>query len=112
VARTWKTRTARRVLRCSPTDPVANTGLARGKVGIETAVKAIAAKASSTTSNADTAANAVADQLQDLTLNICKDTTAIKVAQNQLATRLVAFKPYASIVSASDAADCANDVKN
>lgn len=91
---------------------VHETGVAMGKAGIETAAKAIAAKASSTPDQADTAAKAGAGQLQDLTLDICKDTVAIKAAQDQLATQLAAFKPYASIVSASDAADCVKDSKD
>lgn len=91
---------------------VHETGIAMGKASIGMAAKAIAAKASSTPEKADTAARAGAGQLQNLSLDICKATTNIKVAQDQLAGQLPAFKPYASIVSASDASDCANDAKD
>ncbi|MEW9624738.1 hypothetical protein [Rhodanobacter geophilus] len=91
---------------------VRKTGMAMGKAGIETAAKAIAAKASSTPDRADAAAKAGAGQLQDLSLGICKDTAAIKAAQDQLATQLAAFKPYASIVSAASVTDCEDDAKS
>lgn len=91
---------------------VHETGLAMGKAGIETAARAIAAKASSTPGKADAAAETGASKLQDLTLGICKATAAIKLAQDQLATQLAAFKPYAAIVGANDAADCVKDAKN
>jgi hypothetical protein len=91
---------------------VRETGMAMGKAGVETAAKAIAAKASSTPNNAKAAAKAGAGQLQDLSLDICKDTAAIKAAQDQLATQLAAFKPYASIVSAASVADCEDDAKS
>lgn len=91
---------------------VHDTGLAMGKAGIETAAKAIAAKASSTPDKANTVADAGASTLQNLSLDICKATAAIKVAQDQLAAQLPAFKPYASIVGASDASDCVKDAKS
>lgn len=91
---------------------VHETGLAMGKASIETAAKAIAAKASSTPGNADTAAEAGASRLKGMTLGICKDTAAIKSAQDQLATQLAAFKPYASIVGADDVASCEKDAKD
>ena len=91
---------------------VHETGLAMGKAGIETAAKAIAAKASSTPGKADTAAETGASKLQNLTLDICKATAAIKLAQDQLATQLATFKPYAAIVGADDVADCVKDAKN
>lgn len=82
---------------------VRETGLAMGKTGIKMAAKAITAAASSTSGKAD----AAADTMQTLTLGICKASAAIKSAQDQLATQLVAFKPYASIMSTSEVADCA-----
>jgi hypothetical protein len=90
---------------------VHETGEAMGTAGIETAAKAIAAKASSTPGKADEAAKTGAGKMQDLTRDICKDTAAIKVAQDQLAAQLAAFKPYAHIVGTDDAADCAKDLK-
>jgi hypothetical protein len=91
---------------------VHETGIAMGKAGIETAARAVAAKASSTPEKANTAAEAGAGQLQNLSLDICKATANIKVAQDQLATQLAAFKPYASIVNAGDVTDCTNDAKS
>lgn len=90
---------------------VHETCLAMGKAGIETAAEAIAAKDSSTPEKADDAANVGASKLQDLNRDICKATAAIKIAQDQLAAQLAAFKPYASIVGASDASDCVHDAK-
>jgi hypothetical protein len=91
---------------------VHETGLAMGKAGIETAAKAIAAKVSATPSKADAAAKSGAGTMQDLTLGICRDTAAIKVAQDRLAAQLAAFKPYAGIVGSGDAADCAKGLKD
>lgn len=91
---------------------VREVGLAMGKAGFETAAKAIGAKVSSDPDKVDTTDGAGASKLQDLTLEICKNTAAIKDAQDQLVTQLAAFKPYASIVSASDVANCAKDAKS
>ena len=91
---------------------VRNAGVAMAKTGAETAIRAATAKASSTPDKAGAVAKAGAGQLQDLSLNICKDTAAIKAAQDQLATQLAAFRPYAAIVSTADMTDCANDAKN
>ena len=91
---------------------VRETGLAMGKAGIETAARAIAAKASSTPDKADATTKTGAGQLQNLSLDICKDTAAIKTAQDQLAAQLAVFKPYASIVGADDASDCMKDAKD
>lgn len=91
---------------------VHDTGVAGGKAGIEKAAKGTAATASSTPDKADVAASADAGKLQDLTLGICKDTAAIKVAQDQLAAQLAAFKPYAYIVGTGDVANCLKDAKD
>jgi hypothetical protein len=91
---------------------VHETGLAMGKASIETAAKALAAKASSTPGNADTVAEAGASRLKEITLGICRATAAIKLAQDQLAAQLAAFKPYASIVSADDVTSCEKDAKD
>lgn len=91
---------------------VHETGLAMGKAGVRMAAKAVAASTSSAPDNADKAAEAGAGQMKKLGLDICKAQASIKVAQDQLATQLAAFKPYASIVESSDMADCessAND---
>jgi len=82
------------------------TGLAMGKTGLKMAAKAITAAASSTSDKTD--AGTATDTMQTLTLGICKASAAIKSAQDQLATQLAAFKPYASIMSAGEVADCTN----
>jgi hypothetical protein len=91
---------------------VHETGLAMGKTGIETAVKAVKDKLSSAPDQADKAAESGAGDLKKLILDICKAEAAIKDAQDQLAVQLAAFKPYASIVSAADVTDCENDAKD
>jgi hypothetical protein len=88
------------------------TGLAMGEAGIRMTTKAIAASASSARGNADKAAEAGTDKMKELGLDICKAQASIKAAQDQLATQLAAFKPYASIVEASDIADCESDAKD
>lgn len=91
---------------------VHDTGLAMGKAGVETAAKAVKDKISSTPNQADKTAEAGAGELKKLSLDICKAEATIKDAQDQLAVQLAAFKPYASIVSASDVTDCENDAKD
>lgn len=65
--------------------------------------------ASGNTSNIDTKTQAKSPQAAEAILKTCRDLAGIKAAQDQLATQLAAFKPYASIVSASDVTDCAKD---
>jgi len=91
---------------------VHDTGVAMGKSGIETAAKTVEDKLSSTPGKADNTAEAGAGKLKTLSLGICKAEATIKAAQDQLATQLAAFKPYASIVSAADVGDCENDAKS
>jgi len=87
---------------------VYETGIAMGKAGAVMAAKAVTA-ASSSSGNAATNGS---DRMANLSQDICKDTAAIKAVQDQLAAQLDAFKPYASIVSASDVKDCASDAKS
>lgn len=91
---------------------VHNTGLAIGKAGVSMATKAIAAAASSSSDNADKTTKAGSDRIEKLSIDICKDTAAIKDAQDQLAAQLTAFKPYAAIVSADGVASCEKDAKD
>lgn len=91
---------------------VREAGLAMGKAGIETAAKAVVGAASSTTGQADTAGRRDAGPWQELTLRICRATAAIEQAQDQLASQLTAFRPYASIIGAHDAADCVKDAQD
>jgi hypothetical protein len=91
---------------------VHDTGVAMGKTGVEMATDAVKGKLSSTPNQADKAIEAGASNMKDLSLDICKAETAIKDAQDQLAAQLVAFKPYAAIISASDVTDCENNTKD
>lgn len=91
---------------------VHETGLAMGKAGVRMAAKAVVASTSSAPGNAGETAEAGAGQMQQLSLDICKAQASIKTAQDQLATQLASFKPYASIVSSSDVADCESDAKD
>ncbi|MHB1056623.1 MAG: YggN family protein [Rhodanobacter sp.] len=91
---------------------VHDTGVAMGKAGGKMALKSIKAELSSTPDEANDAAEAGGDRMRKLALDICKAETSIKTVQDQLATQLAAFKPYASIVDASDARDCESDAKD
>ncbi|KRB35327.1 hypothetical protein ASD82_13740 [Rhodanobacter sp. Root179] len=91
---------------------VHDTGLAMGKAGVRMAAKAVVASTSSAPANAGETAGAGAGQMQQLSLDICKAQASIKTAQDQLATQLASFKPYASIVSSSDVADCESGAKD
>ncbi|MDO1527335.1 hypothetical protein QMK61_00675 [Fulvimonas sp. R45] len=88
---------------------VHETGVAMGKAGGEMALKAVEAKLEAKPDKADRQAQAGAGRMKKLSLDICKAEAGIKSAQDQLAAQLPAFKPYASIVSASDVANCAKD---
>jgi hypothetical protein len=48
--------------------------------------------------------------LEQAAMKICQDVDNIKVTQDQLAARLAAFKPYASIVGDTDISDCKSDI--
>lgn len=91
---------------------VHETGLAMGKAGVHMAAKAVMASTSSAPDAADKAAETGAGKMQKLSLDICQAMTSIKTVQDQLATQLTSFKPYASIVEASDITDCGNDAKD
>lgn len=91
---------------------VHDTGLAMGKTGGHIAAKAIEASTSSAPGDAGKEAEAGSAKIQQLSLDICKAEASIKTAQDQLAAQLAAFKPYASIVSSSDVADCENDAQD
>jgi hypothetical protein len=91
---------------------VHETGLAMGKAGVRMAAKAVVASTSSAPGNAGETAEAGAGHMQQLSLDICNAQASIKTAQDQLATQLASFKPYASIVSSSDVAVCESDAKD
>lgn len=89
---------------------VHEAGLAMGKTGFKMTTKAIENKLSATPDLADKAAEA--SNLKTLSLGICKAEVAIKVAQDQLAAQMAAFKPYAAIISTSDVKSCDNGTKD
>lgn len=91
---------------------VHDTGLAMGKAGIGMAVKALVPSASSAGDGAGKATGTDAVRMGKLSHDICRATADIRAAQDQLAAQLEAFKPYASIVSATDTAKCMNDAKD
>ena len=91
---------------------VHDAGVAMGKAGISMATKAVAAGTSSAPDSADKVADAGSGQMDKLSLDICRATASIKTAQDQLAKQLTTFKPYASIVDASDVTDCESDAKS
>ncbi len=91
---------------------VHDTGLVMGKAGVRMATRAVVAGTSSTPDSADKVAEAGVGQMEKLNLDICRATASIKTTQDQLATQLATFKPYASIVDASDVTDCESDAKS
>lgn len=91
---------------------VRETGLAMGKAGIGMAAKSIVAEATSSPGQADKAAEAASGRMSRLNLDLCRHTAAIKAAQDRLAMQLAAFKPYASIVGASETARCENGARD
>lgn len=91
---------------------VHETGEAMGKAGVRMATKAVVAGASSAPDSAGNATEAGAGQMEKLSLDICRAMASIKATQDQLATQLATFKPYASIVDASDVRDCEGDAGN
>ena len=63
--------------------------------------------ASGNTGNIDKTSLAKSPQVAEAILKTCHDLAGIKAAQDQLAVQLAVFKPYASIVNASNVTDCA-----
>lgn len=88
---------------------VHNTGVKMAKAGGKVALQALAHAGS--TSKEDKAKDA-AQELADMSLDICKDTAGIKTVQDQLGVQLPAFKPYASIVSNASVDSCVNEAKD
>jgi hypothetical protein len=48
--------------------------------------------------------------LEQAAMKICQDVGNVKVTQDQLAGRLAAFKPYASIVGDADLSNCHSEI--
>lgn len=88
------------------------TGIAMGKSGVESAVKAVRDKISDKPANADKSAKAGAAELDKLSRDICTAEAGIKDAQDQLAAQLPAFKPYAGIIDAAEVKDCRDDASH
>ncbi|MHA6203270.1 DUF2884 family protein [Dyella soli] len=85
--------------------------IATGKAGIETATKAIGAAAGKVTGaeSADAVrdtADAAARNVKQAAAKICDDLAGMKAAQDELATQLDAFRPYAQALSGSNVSEC------
>lgn len=86
---------------------VHQTGLEMGKIGAGMGAKALKnAVDGKSKAQQDQDADVGGKQLKVLAQKICQDEVSIKNVQDQLATQLPAFKPYAGIVSDKRLADC------
>lgn len=88
-------------------------GIATGKAGMAIAGAALKGVAASVTSG-DTdqigkQVDAKSQKVGQEAAKICLDLAAIKTAQDNLATQLPAFKPYAGIVGTGDIHNCHKD---
>lgn len=85
-------------------------GIATGKAGAAVggaAIEGIAAAIKSGDSDQiDKHVDAKAKLVDEAANKICLDIAQIKLAQNELATQLPAFKPYAGIISPDQDEDC------
>ncbi|NKJ23795.1 DUF2884 family protein [Dyella sp. SG609] len=89
-------------------------GIETGKAGAAMAGEALKGVAESVAGDKDSVDKRVEAQTQKITaqvMKICDDLADIKVAQDQLATSLPAFKPYTGIVDEKSVTDCRNDEK-
>jgi len=88
--------------------------IATGKAGASTAMKAVGAAASKITDaeGAEAArakAEEAASDVKQAAAKICEDVAAMKSAQDELATQLEAFKPYAHALGESNVEKCRKD---
>lgn len=85
-------------------------GIATGKAGAAVAGAAVqgvvASIASGDSNQIDKQVDAKAKQVDAAANKICLDIAQIKQAQDELATQLPAFKPYARIISGDPGAHC------
>jgi hypothetical protein len=85
-------------------------GIATGKAGAAVAGAAIqgvvASIANGDSDQIDKHVDAKAKQVDEAANKICRDIAQIKQAQDELATQLPAFKPYAGIISGDPGAHC------
>jgi hypothetical protein len=91
-------------------------GIATGKAGAAVAGEAIKSVASGL-ANGDPdqigkQVDAKAQKVTDAAMKICQDIDGIKAAQDNLATQLPAFKPYAAIVDDGDIRECRRGSKS
>jgi len=88
---------------------VHNIGIKMAKAGGKVALQALAHTG---TASKEDKAKGAAQELADMSLDICKDTAGIKTVQDQLGAQLPAFKPYANIVSNASVDSCVNEAKD
>lgn len=89
-------------------------GIETGKAGAGMAVEAIRGVAETAGGDQDAVEKRVEAQTQKITddaMKICDDLAGIKTAQDQLATSLPAFQPYAGLMDAASASSCRDDKK-
>ncbi|HET6555543.1 MAG TPA: DUF2884 family protein [Dyella sp.] len=91
--------------------------IATGKAGVATATKAIGAAAGKITgsANADEAsakADEAAADVKAAAAKICDDLVSMKTAQDELATQLEAFKPYAHALDDANIEKCRKDTRH
>ena len=91
-------------------------GILTGKAGaaiagqaIQSVVKGIA---SGDTGSIDKDIDAKSQKVTQEALKICQDLASVKTAQDSLAVKLAAFKPYAGIIHADNLTDCASDARH
>lgn len=88
--------------------------IATGKAGVATATKAVSAAAGKIT-GADSAeaarakAEEAADDVKQAAAKICEDLATMKSAQDEVATQLEAFKPYAHALDDAHVEKCRKD---
>lgn len=85
--------------------------VATGKAGVATATQAVSAAAGKMMGSDDAAeagakAKAAADNIKVAAAKICYDLADMKTAQDELATQMEAFKPYAGALSDASIAKC------
>ncbi|MBT2116639.1 DUF2884 family protein [Dyella sp. LX-66] len=89
-------------------------GIETGKAGAAMAGEALKGVAETVAGDKDSVDKRVEAQTQKITdqvMKICDDLADIKVVQDELATSLPAFKPYAGIMDEKSVTDCRNDEK-
>lgn len=90
-------------------------GIETGKAGAAMAGEALKGVADSVGGDKDSVSKRVEAQTQQITaqvMKICDDLAGIKAVQDELATALPAFKPYAAIMDDKEVSDCRKDAKD